>query len=429
MQTTALVEAPQTIRETGVPRILLEELALKMLFLNGEMSLADLADQMCLSLPIVEDLFQFFRREQLCEVKGMIRGVHVIALSSAGKDRAIASFRFSQYAGPAPVSLEDYSAKVRTQTVQQSAVRPADLERAFENLVLDSELLVQLGTAACSGTSLFLYGPPGTGKTTLACNIPAIFDDFVLIPHAIEVANQIIGVYDPSVHHRVEETMPEDWDRRWVVCRRPRVVAGGELSAEMLELQFNASSRLFTAPLQLKANNGVLVLDDFGRQRMRSDELLNRWMTPLDRRIDFLALPGGKKFEVPFDVLVVFSTNLDPRSLADEAFLRRIPNKISVTYATPEQFKEIFRKECEARLLRCEPGLAQYAVDVIAGEMKQQLSQSHVRDLINQILWSATYQGAEPQLTQSALRQACHNYFLPISDQPSRSATDAKPLP
>jgi len=427
MQTTPLVEAPQTIREAGVPRILLEELALKTLFLNGEMSLADLADQMCVSLPIVEDLFQFFRREQLCEVKGMIRGVHVIAASSAGKDRAIASFRFSQYAGPAPVSLEDYSAKVRAQTVQQSAVRPADLERAFENLVLDNELLAQLGTAVCSGTSLFLYGPPGTGKTTLACNIPAIFDDFVLIPHAIEVAHQIIGVYDPSVHHRVEETTPEDWDRRWVVCRRPRVVAGGELSAEMLELQFNASSRLFTAPLQLKANNGVLVLDDFGRQRVRSDELLNRWMTPLDRHIDFLALPGGKKFEVPFDVLVVFSTNLDPRSLADEAFLRRIPNKINVTYATPEQFKEIFQKECEARLLRCAPGLAQYAVDVIAGEMKQQLSQSHARDLINQILWSATYQGVEPQLTQSALRQACRNYFLPISDQPSRSATAAKP--
>src|SRR5262249_8013978 len=159
--------------------------------------------------------------------------------------------------------------------------------------------LTQLGTAVVSGTSLFLYGPPGTGKTTLACNIPAVFDDFVLVPHAIEVAHQIIGVYDPTVHQRVEQSI-EDWDRRSVGCRRPRVVAGGELSAEMLELQFNANNHLFTAPLQLKANNGVLVLDDFGRQRVRSDELLNRWMTPLDRRIDFLALPGGKKFEVPF---------------------------------------------------------------------------------------------------------------------------------
>jgi hypothetical protein len=416
---TTLVEAPQTIRDAGISRILLEELALKLLFLNGEMSLADLADHLCLNLSIVDDLFQFFRREQLCEVKGMVRGVHVIAASSAGKGRALASLQFNQYAGPAPVSLEDYTAKVHGQSVQRSAVRQADLKRAFEKLILDDELLTQLGTAVVSGTSIFLYGPSGTGKTTLACNIPAIFNDFVLIPHAIEVAHQIIAVYDPGVHERVEGPIHEDWDRRWLVCRRPRVVAGGELSAEMLELQFNASSHLFTAPLQLKANNGVLVIDDFGRQRVRSDELLNRWMTPLDRRIDFLSLPGGKKFEVPFDVLVVFSTNLDPRTLADDAFLRRIPNKISVTYATPEQFKEIFETECESRQLKCEPGLAEYAVELIAGKMKQPLSQCYARDVINQIFWSANYLGIAPQLTLHTIKQACHNYFLPVSDVPS----------
>lgn len=413
---TTLMEAPQAIGNTGVSRILLEELALKILFLNGEMSLADLADQMCLNLSIVDDLFQFFRREQLCEVKGMLHGVHVITASSAGRDRALRSFQFNQYVGPAPVSLEDYTVKVRSQTVQRSTVQRADLNRAFEKLVLGDELLTQLGTAVVSGTSIFLYGPPGTGKTTLACNIPAIFNDFVVIPHAIEVAHQIIGIYDPSVHERVEGPTQEDWDHRWVVCRRPRVVAGGELSAEMLELQFNPTSRLFTAPLQLKANNGVLVLDDFGRQRMRSDELLNRWMTPLDRRIDFLALPGGKKFEAPFDVLVVFSTNLDPRSLADDAFLRRIPNKINVKYATQEQFKEIFERECEARNLGCGPQLPQYAVELIAGEMKQPLSQGYARDVINQIFWSANYLGLPPKLTLDTIKQACHNYFLPVSD-------------
>lgn len=410
-----LIEAPQTISDAGVSRILLEELALKILFLNGEMSLADLADQMCLNLTIVDDLFQFFRREHLCEVKGMVRGVHVVAASSAGKERALASFHFNQYAGPAPVSLEDYTSKVRAQSVQWSAARRPDLERAFDKLVLEEQMINQLGTAVVSGTSIFLYGPPGTGKTTLACNIPAIFNDLVLIPHAIEVAHQIIAIYDPSVHERVEESMPEDWDWRWVVCRRPRVVTGGELSAEMLELQFNATSRLFTAPLQLKANNGVLVLDDFGRQRVRSDELLNRWMTPLDRRIDFLALPGGKKFEVPFDVLVVFATNLDPRTLADDAFLRRIPNKIHVTYATPEQFKEIFETECQSRQLSCEPGLAEFTVELILGEMKQPLSQGYARDVINQIFWSANYLGVPPELNQDTITQACHNYFLPVA--------------
>jgi predicted ATPase with chaperone activity len=412
---TIQVEAPHAIGDTGVPKPLLEELALKTLFLGGQMSLADLADRMCLSLPVVEEIFQFFRREQLCEVKGMVRGTHVIAASGMGKDRAANLLSFSHYAGPAPVSLEEYTQRVRSQSVGQTQVRPEDLKRAFDKLVLSDDLLTNLGTAVNSGTSIFLYGPSGVGKTTLACNILSIFEDFVLIPHALEVDRQIIAVYDPSVHDRVNEPEPEDWDRRWVLCRRPRVVTGGELSGEMLELQFNANSRFFTAPIQLKANNGVLVLDDFGRQRMRHDELLNRWMTPLDRRMDFLTLPGGKKFEVPFDVLVVFSTNLDPRTLADEAFLRRIPNKVSVTYATPEQFAEIFQRECSARMLLCETDLLEYIVQIISEGMRQPLAQSHARDIVNQIFWSARYLGVEPQLTRNTLRQACANYFLPTA--------------
>jgi predicted ATPase with chaperone activity len=412
---TIQVEAPQAIGDTRISRTLLEELALKTLFLNGEMSLADLADRMCVSLAVVEEIFQFFRRELLCEVKGMVRGTHVIAASAMGKARAVDLLSFSQYAGPAPVSLEDYSARVHAQSVQQTLVQPDDLKRAFRNLVLDEDLLTRLGTAVVSGTSIFLYGPPGTGKTTLACNIPVIYEDSVLIPYAIEVDRQIIAVYDPGVHQRANEPMAEDWDHRWVLCHRPRVVTGGELSGELLDLQFNVNNRFFTAPLQLKANNGVLVIDDFGRQRMRPDELLNRWMTPLDRRIDFLTLPGGKKFEIPFDTLVVFSTNLDPRELADEAFLRRIPNKINVSYATPEQFEEIFRRECAARMLSCEAGVAEFVVELIAKEMKQPLSPSHVRDIVNQVFWSATYRGVEPRLTRATLEEACRNYFLPVA--------------
>lgn len=415
METTQL-EAPQTIGDIGVGKSLLEELALKILFLGGEMSLSDLAGRMCLSLPVIEEIFQFFRREQLCEVKGMARGTHVIALSGLGKDRAAALLALSQYAGPAPVSLSDYSDQVHAQSVQGTVVRPEDLKRAFENLVLSDDLLSRLGTAVVSGTSIFLYGPPGTGKTTLACNIPSIFEDFVLIPHAIEVDRQIIAVYDPGVHRKIDGPAPEDWDNRWVICNRPRVVAGGELCGEMLDLQFNVSSRFYTAPLQLKANNGVLVLDDFGRQRMRPEELLNRWMTPLDRRMDFLTLPGGKKFEIPFDVLVVFSTNLDPRALTDEAFLRRIPNKIGVMYATPEQFAEIFEMECANRMLPCEPELAQYAVELITHDLQQTLSHSHARDIINQIFWTAKYRGGDATLNRATIRQACQNYFLSVQN-------------
>lgn len=408
---------PASIGDTHVDETLLRELALKILFLGGELSLTDLADRMCLSLDVIEEIFQFFRQEQLCEVKKMEFGTHVIVASAAGKERAAALLAYSCYAGPAPVSLKDYSERIAAQSVQKTAVHQQDLTRAFENLVLDEDLVARLGTAVVSGTSVFLYGPPGSGKTTIACNIPSIFGDFVLIPHAIEVDRQVIAVYDPGVHQQVSVPQPDEWDRRWVVCRRPRVVAGGELSAEMLDLHSDVRTCFLTAPLQLKANNGILVLDDFGRQRMRPDELLNRWMTPLDRRMDFLTLPGGKKFEIPFDVLVVFSTNLDPRTLADEAFLRRIPNKVHLGHATPKQFAEIFYRECATRNLPCEAGLGEYAADLIRNEMKQSLSQSHIRDLVNQVAWAASYRGVEPQMTRETLRQACHNYFLPVKTE------------
>jgi MoxR-like ATPase len=409
---TLQAEAPQTIGDIGVGRTLIEELALKILFLGGEMSLAELSDRMCLSLAVVQEIFEFFRREQLCQVKGMARGLHVITLSGAGRDRASALLALSHYGGPAPVSLEEYSARVHAQSVQGTLIQPSDVKRAFESLVLDDDVIIRLGTGVVSGTSIFLYGPPGTGKTTLALNIPSIYNDLVLIPHAIEVDRQIIAVFDPGVHRKAEGAVPEDWDRRWILCHRPRVVTGGELSGELLDLQFNTSSRYCTAPLQLKANNGVLLLDDFGRQRMRPEELLNRWMTPLDRRMDFLTLPGGKKFEIPFDVLVVFSTNLDPRTLADEAFLRRIPNKVSVTYATREQFMEVFERDCTARDLACDRELAEYLVDLMTKELRQNLAHSHSREIVNQILWTAKYHGIKPEVNRSTIQQACNNYFL-----------------
>jgi hypothetical protein len=412
---TIQFEAPQTISDTGIDRALIRDLALKILFLGGEMSLVDLAARTCLSWPVVEDIFRFFRKEQLCEVKGMVRGVHVIIASALGKERASGLLDIGPYAGPAPVSLKDYNKQVCAQTVHNMQVTPHNVTRAFDKLVLGDDMLTRLGIAATSGTSIFLYGPSGTGKTTIGCNLPSIYDDFVLLPHALEVDRQVIPIYDPGVHQRADRAVPEEWDRRWILCRRPRVISGGELSVEMLDLQFNSSSRFFTAPLQLKANNGVFLVDDFGRQRMRPEELLNRWMTPLERRMDFLSLPGGKKFEVPFDVLVVFSTNLDPRTLADEAFLRRIPNRINVTYASREQFMEIFRRECSNRKLTFAEDLPGYVADLIANEMNQTLAQSHVRDLINQIFWTATYLGVTPRLTRDTLKKACDHYFLPAA--------------
>jgi hypothetical protein len=404
---------PQEIEQTGIDSGLLEDLALKILYLSGEVSLCGLSDRMCLGLGVIEEIFNFFRKEQLCEVKGMVGGSHRIVATAQGKLRAGELLSRNQYAGPAPVSLMDYGTRVRMQSVQQTQVQRADLVRAFHPLILDEDLIYRLGTAVVSGTSIFLHGPAGTGKTSIANSLPAIYKDQVWIPYAVEVDGQIITVYDPGVHRQSEEGAPDDSDRRWVSCRRPRVIAGGELSAEMLDLQYNHVGRYYTGPLQMKANNGVLIMDDFGRQRMRPVELFNRWMTPLDRRVDFLTLPGGKKFEIPFDLFVVFATNLDPSELADEAFLRRIPNKIKTEYATPEQFVEIFKWECATRLLESEEGVAEQLVKLITQEMKQPLSHCYARDLINQIYWAAAYLGVEPRLTRNTLEQACRNYFLP----------------
>src|SRR5579859_1258144 len=399
-----MLVAPQEISETGVRKGLLEDLALKILYLNGEMSLVDISKSMCVSMGVIE---------QLCEVKGMTGGTHRITASAQGKVRAGELLTLSQYAGPAPVSLDDYTKRVRTQSVQGAAVQPADLARAFQTLIIDTATLSRLGTAVVSGSSIFLYGPAGTGKTSIAVAIPAIYNDNVWIPHAVEVDNQIITVFDPGVHRPSGTPYSEESDTRWILCDRPRVVAGGELSAEMLDLQFSSASRFYTAPLQMKANNGVLVLDDFGRQRMRADELLNRWMTPLDRRIDFLSLPGGRKFEIPFDLFVAFSTNLDPRQLADEAFLRRIPNKIQIGYATREQFIEIFNSKCAMQSLPCDPGLPEFLAQHITQDLKEPLRHCYTRDIIDQIFWSAAFLRVEARATRDTVLQACQNYFLP----------------
>jgi MoxR-like ATPase len=408
----ARIAAPRALGEPGVNKSLLDQLALKILGLHGEMSLIDLARHMCLSLPVVEDIFQSLRREQLCEVKGMERGTYRIVPSSQGKARSMDLLAANSYAGPAPVSLADYAAQVREQSARKAIVRAEDLVRAFGPLVLSADMFLRLGTSMVSGTSLFLYGPSGTGKTSIANCIADAYQDTVWIPYAIEVDDQIIKVYDPNVHRPVEGAISEEADGRWVPCRRPRVLAGGELSPDDLDLQFNTVSRFYTAPLQMKANNGVLVLDDFGRQQIPPDALLNRWITPLDRGYDFLTLSGGSKFEVPFDLFVIFATNLDPADLADEAFLRRIPNKIKADYATPEQFTEIFRAECAARSLSFDAAMAQHLIQYIQGEMKRSLAQCYARDIINQIMWSAAYLDVEARVTPSALEVACRNYFL-----------------
>jgi predicted ATPase with chaperone activity len=407
-----VLSPPQTIEETGLRRSLLEDLALKSVYSEGELNLCELADRMGLSLAIVEDVFQRLRKEQFCEVKGMVGSVYRVSVTSQGKARALECLSLNKYVGAAPVTLKDYDLRARQQSVGDVNIHFPDVERATEPLVLSDETLRRLGVAILSGASIMLYGPTGTGKTAIAENIPRVYEDSVWIPYAVEVDGQIITVYDSSLHRRIERPVRDETDGRWVLCRRPRVVVGGELTFEMLDLQFNPATGFYAAPLQMKANNGVLIIDDFGRQRIRPEELFNRWIIPLDRKVDSLTLAGGKKFEIPFDTLVVFATNLDPAELADEAFLRRIQSKIEVGNATPEQFHEIFRRVCRRLDLACEAQLVQRLIDFLRTELNLPLRPCYARDLVQQICWEARFEGKPPMLDWTTLVGACRSYFL-----------------
>ena len=407
-----LIREPQNCQQAGVPRNLLQDLALKILYLNGELSLHDLAGYMRLSPSVVEELFQRLRKDQLCEVRSLTASVYNVTTTSQGKTRALELLALNQYSGPAPVSLEDYKAQVRKQGIRETVIGPADVENGFSHLVLSQETLTQIGTAAVSGTSIFIYGPPGTGKTAIAETLPSLYQDAVWLPYAVEVDGQIITVFDGAVHHTVDGAASEDQDSRWVYCRRPRIMAGGELTIDMLDLQFNPVTKFYAAPLQMKANNGVLIIDDFGRQRMRPEEMLNRWIVPLDRRIDFLTLSGGKKFEIPFDLFVAFATNLEPAKLADEAFLRRISNKIKMDYVAPEDFHRIFRDVCRQYGLEYGEKIVNDVIELLEGTWKQPLRGCYPRDLALQITWAARYEGKAPHLDLESVKQACHNYFL-----------------
>ncbi len=404
---------PKSLAQMDVRQSVLEEIALKTLYLSGSMSVLELAEKMQLGYEVVDSLFCQLRAEQLCLVTGMTGHVHQIAITAQGRTRAAELLTHCHYAGAAPVAFNSYVEQTRRQSVKKVDVHAADVQRAFANLVIDSETLRKFGTALNSGSSMFLWGPAGVGKTTMAETLSRVLaDDEVWIPYAVEVDGSIITVYDPSIHRRDEEAEPEDRDARWVLCHRPSVLVGGELTAEMLDLQYNPSTKFYVAPAQMKANNGVLIIDDFGRQRLRPEELLNRWVVPLDRRIDFLTLAGGKKIEVPFEMLVVFASNMDPAELVDPAFLRRIQTKIKIGEVTDEQFCEIFRRVAAENRVPFDADVPTDLINFIRISLKQELRSCYPRDIVNQVCWAARYEGRKPHIDRVALTRATDAYFL-----------------
>jgi predicted ATPase with chaperone activity len=404
---------PQTIDELDVRQGVLEDLALKILYLTGSLSVHQLSEKTCLSFELAKEISFRLRTELLCQVTGMNGHIPQIAITSEGRSRAADLLAQNHYTGPAPVALESYVEQTRKQSVQKGDVHADDVKRAFAHLVIDPSLLRQFGTALNSGSSIFLYGPPGTGKTTVAETLSRVIaDDAVWIPYAVEVDGEIITLYDSAIHKRLTESEPEDCDGRWVLCQRPSVLVGGELTAEMLDLQYNPTTKFYVGPAQMKANNGVLIIDDFGRQRLRPEDLLNRWVVPLDRRIDFLTLAGGKKLEIPFEMLVVFASNMDPAELVDACFLRRIQTKIKIDGVSDAQFAEILRRVAHENHVGMDPAVSQDLIDFIRQVLKLELRQCYPRDIVNQVLWAARYEGKKPILNHATMAQAVEAYFL-----------------
>ncbi len=406
-------QKPRTTFETGVREAVLEDLALKILYISGPFSLADLAEHSRLGFEVVDQILHRLRTKVLCEITGMHGNIPMIAITSQGRTRALELLAQSHYAGAAPVSLHSYVEQVRKQSVRNVEVKRADVEEAFDHLVVDDKTLSQFGTALNSGAAIFLYGPPGVGKTAAAETLSSVLaKDAVWIPYALEVDGQIVTVFDPVIHKLVGKTGDHTGDQRWVRCHRPTVIVGGELTIDMLDLQFNPTTNYYVGPVQMKANNGTLIIDDFGRQRISPEELLNRWVVPLDRRIEFLTLAGGRKIEIPFEMLVVFASNRDPAKLLDPAFLRRIQTKIKIGAVTEEQFFEIFSRVAGEHGMEADRQIVQDLIDIVHNGLGEELRACYPGDLVNQICWAARYEGVPPRFERAALMQAVETYFL-----------------
>ena len=412
---------PTSIEETGLHADTLAQLLLKTL-VAGEQSGTGLAEKLRVPYSVLDALIQHARVEKLVEVRGTSgagsAGYRYI-LTDLGRDRAGQFLDMCRYVGPAPVPLAQYNAYVRAGMEARPYLDRTTLSTGFEHLVVSHEMLDLLGPAVNSGKALFLYGAPGNGKTVYAEGIGKALGGEMHMPCAIDVDGQIITMYDPVSHLRMGEALNSSsvitnavHDRRWESIRRPVVVVGGELTLEMLDLTFNPISKFYEAPIQLKANGGVFVVDDFGRQRIPPRDLLNRWIVPLESRVDFLTLHTGRKFEVPFNVLIVFATNLKPQSLADEAFLRRIPYKILAKNPTVDEFCRIFELNCKRKGLTFDPVMVEYLERKYYRPRQIQMRACHPRDLISQVVDICRYTNREPVITRELLDAACGAYFI-----------------
>ncbi|MEE9300681.1 MAG: hypothetical protein V3V17_06100 [Alphaproteobacteria bacterium] len=423
--------APKGTEDTGVSINILLRLMLKVIYVGAYETPAEIADEMMLPYPIVATLLEEADDRRLVEILGALdKSVHSqfrYALTAKGREWAIEALEQSQYAGPAPVSLDSYIEQIERQKITNERINKEKINSGFEGLVVPESFLDELGPAINSGRALLLYGSPGNGKSSIAEGVGKVFEDVIYIPYCLELEGQIIKIFDPTIHRRVSTENGlkssalfaqenQELDQRWVPCRRPVVITGGELNLEMLDLKYDPHSKFYVAPLHVKAIGGIFIIDDFGRQIVSPKDLLNRWIIPLEKRIDYLALRTGKTFSIPFDELVIFSTNMRPEDLMDPAFLRRIPYKLEIGSPTLDDYRTIFERVCEAQALELTEEMIEFVLEELHAHLEVPVARYQPKFIVDQVVLSCRYEGIPPALSRERIDAAWQNLYVRHTD-------------
>jgi hypothetical protein len=413
---------PETLEDTGLAPSLLQQLILKKMYSQGDMLGRELSEALGLKFSLIEGIIDFFKQQRFIEAKkslGMGNSTVSFALTDTGRNQARECLESNQYMGLAPVPLDQYKDVVRKQRRAEGWLTPEALRQAYSKMVMTPRILAQIGPAVSSGNSFLIYGQPGNGKTFLAEALMNIDDSCVYIPHALDCQGTIVQVFDPLYHQPLQDTEElsvfstgPQYDRRWIKCRRPFIVTGGELVLEMLDLSYNATSKVYDAPYQLKANNGIYLIDDFGRQQCTPAEILNRWIVPMERRVDYLKFMSGGKITVPFEAFLIFSTNQNPEQLGDEAFLRRIQYKMLLRSPDEQEFTTIFQRFCASKSLRHHDGLIPRFIDKHYRKVGRSFRRCHPRDVLSHAIDLIHFEKLPFELTDDLVDRAFESCFL-----------------
>lgn len=423
LRTSAVPPVPESIEDTGIPRATLEQLILKYLYFRGELVGREIGTLIGLQFSLIDEILETMKRQHFVAVKkslGMGNMSGVFILTEAGRNLGREHLENNQYAGPAPVPLYQYAEMVRLQKLTENWLSPELLVEAFRHLVVEADILAQIGPAVNASKSFLIYGQPGNGKTALAEALFRVDTDPIYMPYALECQGNIIQLYDPIYHQKIEDeqtalsalSLQLTHDGRWFKCRRPFIITGGELTLDMLDLSFNKHSKVYDAPFQLKANNGIYLIDDFGRQKANPAEILNRWIVPMERHIDYLSFHAGGKMTVPFEAFLIFSTNLRPDQLGDEAFLRRIQYKMFLRSPKRPEFTHIFTRFAGSKKLACNEEVVDSFIQKHYLSADKRFRRCHPRDVIMHAIDIINFESLPMALTDDVLDRAFQSCFV-----------------